>query len=87
MEAITTARVHEHLGRLKLDRVAAVLDHLAEEAAREQLAYTTSLAGRERPGCWRPTWSKAPCYWRGLSLARRWLPSRRMRQPQRAQRG
>ena len=43
MDALTTARVHEHLGRLKLDRIAAVVDHLAEEAAREQLAYTTFL--------------------------------------------
>ncbi len=43
MEVLTTARVHEHLGRLKLDRIAAVVDHLAEEAAREQLAYTTFL--------------------------------------------
>jgi DNA replication protein DnaC len=43
MDALTTARVHEHLGRLKLDRIAAVVDHLAEQAAREQLAYTTFL--------------------------------------------
>lgn len=33
MEALTYARGHEHLGKLKLDRVAAVLNRVAEDAA------------------------------------------------------
>lgn len=37
MEALTYARVHEHLGKLKLDRVAAVLDRVAEDAANRVL--------------------------------------------------
>lgn len=43
MEAIAYARVHEHLGKLKLNRVASVLDRVAEEAARDELPYTEFL--------------------------------------------
>lgn len=35
MEALTYARVHEHLGKLKLDRMAAILDRVAEDAAKQ----------------------------------------------------
>jgi len=43
MEALSYARVHEHLGKLKLARVAAVLDRVAEEAVRQELPYTEFL--------------------------------------------
>lgn len=43
MEAMSYARVHEHLGKLKLVRVAAVLDRVAEEAVRQELPYTEFL--------------------------------------------
>jgi DNA replication protein DnaC len=43
MEALTYARVHEHLGKLKLDRVAAVLDRVAEDAAKREVPYVEFL--------------------------------------------
>jgi DNA replication protein DnaC len=43
MEALTYARVQDYLGKLKLDRMAAVLDRLAEEAAKDSLPYLTFL--------------------------------------------
>jgi len=43
MDALTYARVQERLAKLKLARVAAVVDHLAEEAAQEDLPYLTFL--------------------------------------------
>lgn len=43
MDALTYARVQERLSKLKLERVAAVVDHLAEEAAQEDLPYLTFL--------------------------------------------
>lgn len=43
MEALTYARVQEHLGKLKLDRVAAVLDRVAGEAVTQELPYATFL--------------------------------------------
>jgi len=43
MEALTYARVHEHLGKLKLDRVAAVLDRVAEDAAKQEVPYVEFL--------------------------------------------
>ena len=43
MDALTYARVQEHLGKLKLDRMAAVLDRLAEDAAKDDLPYLTFL--------------------------------------------
>jgi DNA replication protein DnaC len=43
MEALTAARVHEHLAKLKLERVAAVADRLAETAAAEQWPYLQFL--------------------------------------------
>lgn len=43
MDALTYARVQEHLARLKLDRMAAVLDRLAEDAAQGDWPYITSL--------------------------------------------
>src|SRR3972149_4578085 len=44
MEALTYARVQEHLEKLKLIRVAAVLDRVAGEAAQEALPYTEFLS-------------------------------------------
>ena len=38
-DALTYARVQDHLAKLKLDRMAAVLDRLAEEAATENWPY------------------------------------------------
>src|SRR5438132_12178252 len=43
MEALTYARVHEHLGKLKLERVAAVLDRVAEDAAKGEVSYVEFL--------------------------------------------
>jgi|SRR6476620_3810953 len=43
MEALTYARVQEHLTKLKLDRIAAVVDHHAEEAAQTELPYIDFL--------------------------------------------
>jgi DNA replication protein DnaC len=43
MDALTYARVQDHLGKLKLDRMAAVLDRLAEDAAKDDLSYLTFL--------------------------------------------
>src|SRR5215216_4454004 len=43
MDALTYARVQEHLGKLKLDRMAAVLDRLAEDAAKDDVPYLTFL--------------------------------------------
>jgi DNA replication protein DnaC len=43
MDALTYARVHDHLGRLKLDRMAAVLDRLAADAAQEDWPYLQFL--------------------------------------------
>jgi DNA replication protein DnaC len=43
MDALTYARVQDHLGKLKLDRMAAVVDRLAEEAAKDDLPYLTFL--------------------------------------------
>ena len=43
MEALTYARVHEHLGKLKLERVAAVLDRVAEDAAKGEVPYVEFL--------------------------------------------
>jgi len=43
MEALTYARAQEHLGKLKLDRVAAVLDRVAEEAVSQELPYVAFL--------------------------------------------
>ena len=43
MEALTYARVQEHLSKLKLERVAAVLDHLAEDAAKQEMPYIDFL--------------------------------------------
>jgi DNA replication protein DnaC len=39
MEALSYARVHEHLARLKLDRMAAIVDQLATDAVQEELSY------------------------------------------------
>jgi len=44
MEALTYARVQEHLEKLKLIKVAAVLDRVAGEAAQEALPYTEFLS-------------------------------------------
>jgi DNA replication protein DnaC len=38
-DALTYARVQDHLAKLKLDRMAAVLDRLAETAAQERWPY------------------------------------------------
>jgi len=43
VEALTYARVHEHLGKLKLERVAAVLDRVAEDAAKGEVPYVEFL--------------------------------------------
>jgi DNA replication protein DnaC len=43
MDALTYARVHDQLARLKLDRMAAVLDRLAADAAQEEWPYVTFL--------------------------------------------
>jgi DNA replication protein DnaC len=43
MDALTYARVHDHLAKLKLDRMAAVLDRLAADAAREDWPYLQFL--------------------------------------------
>jgi DNA replication protein DnaC len=43
MDALIYARVQERLAKLKLARVAAVVDHLAEAAAQEDLPYLTFL--------------------------------------------
>jgi hypothetical protein len=43
MEALTYAPVYERLGKLKLDRVAAVLDDVAEDAAKGEAPYVGFL--------------------------------------------
>ena len=43
MEALVYARVQEQLAKLKLDRVAAVLDRVAEEAATQETPYVAFL--------------------------------------------
>jgi DNA replication protein DnaC len=43
MEALSYARVHDHLAKLKLDRMAAVLDRLAADAATEEWPSITFL--------------------------------------------
>lgn len=43
MEALVYARVQEHLAKLKLDRVAAVLDRVADEAATQETPYVAFL--------------------------------------------
>jgi DNA replication protein DnaC len=43
MDALTYARVQDYLGKLKLDRMATVLDHHAEAAAKDNLPYLTFL--------------------------------------------
>jgi DNA replication protein DnaC len=43
MEALTYARVQEHLGKLKLDRVATVLDRVTEDATKQELPYVEFL--------------------------------------------
>ena len=43
MEALVYARVQEQLAKLKLDRIAAVLDRVAEEAATQDTAYIAFL--------------------------------------------
>lgn len=43
MDALTYARVHDHLAKLKLERMAAVLDRLAADAAQEEWPYVTFL--------------------------------------------
>lgn len=43
MEALVYARVQDRLAKLKLTRMAAVVDQLAEVAAREELPYLTFL--------------------------------------------
>ncbi len=43
MDALTYARVHDHLAKLKLDRMAAVLDRLAADAAQEDWPYLQFL--------------------------------------------
>ena len=44
MEALTYARVQERLTKLKLDRIAAVVDQHAEQAAQSDLPYIEFLA-------------------------------------------
>jgi DNA replication protein DnaC len=43
MEALVYARVQEHLAKLKLDRMAAVLDRVAEDAATQETPYVAFL--------------------------------------------
>ena len=43
MDAVTYARVQEHLEKLKLERVAAILDATAETAAQQELPYVEFL--------------------------------------------
>ena len=43
MDALTYARVQDQLGKLKLDRIATVVDRLAEAAAKDNLPYLTFL--------------------------------------------
>src|SRR5215210_9283542 len=43
MDALTYARVHDQLAKLKLDRMAAVLDRLAADAAQEEWPYLQFL--------------------------------------------
>ena len=43
MEALVYARVQEQLAKLKLDRMAAVLDRLAADAAKEEWPYVSFL--------------------------------------------
>ncbi len=43
MEALTYARVQEHLAKLKPDRIAAALDGVAEAAAQTKLPYIAFL--------------------------------------------
>ena len=42
-DALVYARAQDHLAKLKLDRMAAVLDRLAEDAARDKLSYVAFL--------------------------------------------
>ncbi len=42
-DALTYARVLEHLAKLKLDRIAAVVDQLAQEAAAGEWPYLAFL--------------------------------------------